>query len=133
MPKIIPPLVGHDDQFFWDGVADGVLLVRSCAECGRQQHPPSPMCPACGSVSWSTQELSGRGTVMSWIVSRHPTEPDEDPRIVVLIQLDEGPRLVSKLQGVDEDAVINDLRVEVRFVEVGGVRLPQFVPAGEGS
>lgn len=133
MSDIIPPMVGHDDKFFWDGVAEGVLLVRACASCGKQQHPPSPMCPVCGSVEWVTSELSGRGTVMSWIVSRHPTKPDDNPRIVVLVQLDEGPRLVSNLCDVDprDPGVLNDIRVEVTFVDFDEVRLPQFRPIGE--
>jgi len=89
------------------------------------------MCPACGSVSWTTQQLSGRGTVYSWIVSHHPTDTDDAPRIVALIELDEGQRLVSNLHGVDIADVRNEMPVEVVFMDVDGVRLPQFRPAGE--
>ena len=97
MPSVIPPNVGHDDAYFWEGVAAGRLVARACASCGRLQHPPSPMCPECGSTDWSDRELSGRGTVVSWIVSRHPSAPDAEPRIVVLVELDEGapPRVES--------------------------------------
>jgi hypothetical protein len=88
------------------------------------------MCPRCGSVDWTVQESSGRGTVHSWIVSRHPTEPDDAPRIVVLVDLEEGVRLVSNLSGVDAADVRNDMAVEVMFEAVDGVVLPQFRPAG---
>ena len=128
MPGVVPPVVGRDDEFFWAGVAEGRLLVRRCARCGRRQHPPSPMCPACASVEWDVEELSGRGTVHSWIVSRHPSRPDEDPRVIALVQLDEGVRLVSNLVDVAIDDVVNDMAVEVRFADVDGVRLPQFRP-----
>jgi uncharacterized OB-fold protein len=89
------------------------------------------MCPACGSVEWDVEELSGRGRVHSWIVSHHPTQPDDAPRIVALILLEEGLRLVSNLDGVEAEDVVNDMDVEVAFVEVDGVRLPQFRPAGD--
>jgi uncharacterized OB-fold protein len=128
VPRVVPPKVGHDDQYFWDGVDEGKLLVRACANCARLQHPPSPMCPTCGSVDWTVQQLSGRATVHSWIVSRHPTQADDAPRIVVLLDLEEGLRLVSNLQGVDVDGVRNGMAVEAMFVDVDGVRLPQFRP-----
>jgi hypothetical protein len=89
------------------------------------------MCRICGSVTWRELELSGRGTVHSWIVSRHPNQPDEEPRIVAVIELAEGIRLVSNLRNVEPDQVANDMPVEVTFAEVGGVRLPQFQPAGK--
>jgi uncharacterized OB-fold protein len=133
VPRVVTPIVGKDDEYFWSGVADGRLLARRCAQCGRLQHPPSPMCPACGSVDWDVQQLSGRGTVHSWIVSHHPTQPDDAPRIVALVLLEEGLRLVSNLHGVDAHDVVNDMDVEVVFVDVDGVRLPQFRPRAESA
>lgn len=131
MPHAMAPNVDRDDEFFWNGVAQGRLLARRCHHCHRLQHPPSPMCPHCGSLEWDECELSGRGTLHSWIVSHHPTEPDDAARIVALIELDEGIRLVSNLQGIEAAAVENDIAVEVVFVDVDGVRLPQFRPVPE--
>lgn len=88
------------------------------------------MCPVCGSVEWNPKEVSGRGSIQSWIVSRHPTEADDRARIVALIDLEEGVRLVANLVGVDLGGVRNDMQVEVTFAEVDGVRLPQFRPVG---
>jgi uncharacterized protein len=124
------PVPGPDDQFFWDGVARGELLIRVCSQCGRHQHPPSPMCPNCGATTWATHPASGRGTVHSWIVSKHPTEPEALARVVALIELEEGVRLVSNLQGVAVAEIVNDMPVEVVFTDAGGVRLPQFRPVG---
>ena len=132
MPHVIAPTVNRDDEYFWTGVAEDRLLVRRCAECASLQHPPTPMCPKCGSVQWEVQELAGRGFVYSWIVSRHPTEPGDSPRIVALIELDEGIRLVSNLQGIDPAGVRNGMRVEVEFGEIDGVKLPQFRPVAGG-
>jgi hypothetical protein len=129
VPQVIRPVENPDDAFFWEKAREGKLAVRQCAKCSRLQHPPSPMCPVCGSVDWVVRELSGRGTIYSWIVSRHPSEPDDAPRIVVLVQLEEGPRLVSNLQGVEVADVVNDMPVVVTFEEVDGVTLPRFRPA----
>ena len=129
MPPVIPPTPGPLDTPFWEGVRQHKLLLRRCAGCGTLQHPPTPMCGSCHGLEWVDHEASGRGTVYTWIVSHHPSEPDATPRIVALIELEEGVRLVSNLQGVSPDDVRNDMAVSVTFEELdGGVVLPQFVP-----
>ena len=84
MPRVIPPVPDADDRPFWEGVAEERLLLQRCADCKAVQHPPSPMCPQCQSVQREWFEVSGRGSVYSWIQSHHPTAPDEAPRIVAL-------------------------------------------------
>lgn len=133
MPRVIPPVPDRDEQYFWTGIEEGRLLARRCARCSRLQHPPSPMCPRCGSLDWVAQELSGRGVVYSWIVSRHPAEPQGAARIVALVDLEEGRRMVSNLQGVAPADVVNGMPVELIFAEIDGVRLPQFRPTGGRS
>ena len=129
MPSVIPPTPGPHDGYFWEGVRDRTLLLRRCAGCGELQHPPTPMCGNCHSLEWETTKATGRGTVYSWIVSKHPSLPDEQPRIVALVELDEGVRLVSNLTGIDVADVRNDMPVEVTFVEYDDdVVLPHFSP-----
>jgi uncharacterized OB-fold protein len=129
MPRVIPPVPDADDQFFWDGVAAGTLLLERCAGCKTKRHPPSPMCAVCLSIEREAFESTGRGTVYSWIASHHPSEPDSEPRIVALIDLDEGLRLVANLQGIALADVRPGLPVEVFFAEIDGVMLPQFRPS----
>ena len=126
MPNVIAPTPGADDQYFWDGVANDKLLLQRCASCKRLRQPPSPMCPACHSTEWETQESTGKGSIHSWIVSRHPSVPDEDARVVVLVDLEEGVRIVSNLQGTPLNDVRNGMAVEAFFAELDGVKLPQF-------
>ena len=128
MPRVIPPTPDPDDQYFWDGVAQNKLLLQRCASCGSLRQPPAPMCGDCNSLEWDTQESSGRGEVYSWVYSHHPSEPDAQPRVVVLVELEEGVRLVSNLREVPHDAIRNGQPVEVFFVEEDGVKLPQFRP-----
>lgn len=130
MPGVIPPVIDDDDRFFWEGVARGELLIQRCQGCGRLRHPPVPMCAHCLSTAWDTLASSGRGTVHSWVLSHHPTQPDASPRIVVLVELEEGVRLVSNLGGIDWPDVVNDMAVAVSFETFeGNVTLPQFRPA----
>ncbi len=126
MPRVIPPVTDDDNRFFWEGVREGRLLLQRCSSCSTLRHPPGPMCPRCQSLEWGTVEASGRGTIHSWVLSHHPTEPDAEPRIVVLVDLAEGVRLVANLQGTPWAEVRNDLPVELFFADVDGVRLPQF-------
>lgn len=124
MPRVVPPVPNADDAWFWEGVAEHRLLLQRCDGCGRLRQPPGPRCPGCGSFAWSTQPATGRGRVYSWILSHHPTEPDERPRTVVLVDLDEGVRLVSNLVDGTEPEV--GMAVEATFAGVDGVTLPQF-------
>jgi uncharacterized OB-fold protein len=134
MPVVLPPVPGPADQWFWDGVAEGKLLFQRCSSCGTLRHPPSPMCGECHSLAWEPEAASGRGTVYTWIVSHHPTQPDDEPRIVALLELEEGVRFVSNLTGVDRDAVTNGMAVELCFETFGEgddtFTLPQFRPVG---
>jgi uncharacterized protein len=130
MPGVIPPSPTVDDQFFWDGVQQGQLLFQRCTACGTLRHPPAPMCGDCHSLEWDTQESRGTGSVYTWILSHHPTRPDAEPRIVALVQLDDGPRFVSNLLGVEIDDVRNNMPVAVCFETIDDVVLPQFRPTG---
>jgi uncharacterized OB-fold protein len=127
---VVGPVEGYDDAWFWNGVRAGQLLLRACATCHRRQHPPTPMCPACRGTEWSTAPALGTGRVYSWIASHHPNAADGDEaRIVALVELDEGVRLVTNLQGIALDDVRAGLPVEVCFTTFdGGVVLPQFRP-----
>ncbi len=128
MPKIIPPTPDADDRYFWDGVAEGKLLLQRCASCRNLRQPPAPMCGECHSLDWDTQASTGRGHIYSWIGSHHPSEPDAQPRVVILVELEEGVRMVSNLREASRDQIRNGLPVELFFVEEDGVKLPQFRP-----
>ncbi len=125
------PIISPDDTFFWEGVAAGELRLQRCAGCSRLRMPPSPMCPSCHSLQWRVERASGRGTVYSWVIPRHrPGDSDQSAPIVVLVELEEGVRLVSNLCELQPEAVRNGMAVEVCFVDFeNGVRLHQFRPA----
>ena len=91
------------------------------------------MCPKCHSLEWKTLEASGRGKVYSYVVAHHPPIPPFDyPNPVVLVELEEGTRLVSNLVGVGREDVKIGMPVVCEIVEVEeGFKLPQFRPVQE--
>jgi uncharacterized protein len=131
MSMRLAPSMTADSQFFWDGVKDGRLLIQRCTACGALRHPPRPMCPHCHSLTWDTLESSGKGTVYSFVMPRHPEFPFfHDDYIVALIELEEGTRLVSNVVDVAPEDTRIGMAVVVRFDEFdGGVVLPVFTPA----
>ena len=122
------PPVNRDNAFFWEGTARGELLIQRCAGCATLRHPPAPMCGACGSLAWDTVRASGHGTVHSWVVHHHPPLRGLDlPVTVLLVDLDEGVRLVADLDPADAGQVDIGMPVQVFFVRVDDdVTLPRF-------
>jgi uncharacterized OB-fold protein len=118
----------RDQDFFWEGVDLGELLAQECLGCGKLRHPPSPMCATCRSPEWKPRRLSGRGRIRTWLVSHHPSQPDPEPQLVILVDLEEGLRLVSNL--VDPENVRIGAPVVLEFCEVKGKRLPIFRSVG---
>lgn len=131
MSHRLAPSMTADTQFFWDGLKDQRLLIQRCANCRELRHPPRPMCPRCRALEWDTVDASGRGTVYSFVMPHHPPLPwFDDGYIVVLVELDEGVRLVSNLVDVTSDAVSIGMPVTVRYTEFDdGLVLPLFAPA----
>lgn len=130
MSSRLAPSTSPDTQFFWDGLKQGRLLIQRCDECGALRHPPRPMCPACTSLVWATIDSAGRGTVHSFVVPQHPPDPFiEGPYVVALVELAEGPRLITNLCQVDPAEVRIGLAVEVLYETFDGdVVLHQFRP-----
>lgn len=96
----------------------GVLLLQVCDACDRTQLYPGAICRHCWSESLSWCEASGSGTVWAFTVAERPGHPAWQaltPYGIAIVELDEGPRLLSNVVGGDP----YDLRVgqRVRLVE----------------
>ncbi|MEM7410526.1 MAG: bifunctional MaoC family dehydratase N-terminal/OB-fold nucleic acid binding domain-containing protein [Myxococcota bacterium] len=113
------PAQNTDNAFFWEGVAQGELRIQRCLDCGHLQHPPTPMCPKCQSLQRGFVVSSGRGEVYSFVVAHHPAIPPfAYPNAIVLVELEEGTRVVSNLVGVDPADITIGMPVEVEFTRV---------------
>jgi uncharacterized OB-fold protein len=126
-----------ETQPFWDGCAAGELRLQRCTDCGQAYFYPRPVCPACGSVSVEWFTASGHATLYSYVINHRPAPGFEAqaPYAIAVVQLAEGPRMMTNLVGVPntpEDLVL-DMPLRVTFEPRGEVYLPMFTPAGEGS
>lgn len=122
------PIVTMDSKAFWDGANRGELIVQQCAKCETLHHPPRPMCPKCHAVTMRGAKMSGAGKVYSWCVPVHPPAFGfASPPIVALIDLAEGPRILSNVVGIEPQEMTNGLKVQVEFAPTaGGNQVPVF-------
>jgi uncharacterized OB-fold protein/acyl dehydratase len=127
------PARTQDNSFFFDGAQRGELLIQRCESCGTLRHPPRPGCPKCRSLDWNTVVSAGRGTVFSFVVVHYPQVGAFDyPLPVVLVELEEGTRLVSNIEGVQLADIRIGMPVEVGFARYGdALTLPVFRPASK--
>jgi len=132
-PRRPRPIVTRDNTFFWEGLQRGELLLQRCTACGVLRHPPAPMCGRCHSLAWDTQRASGRGIVYSYCIPHEPPIPGfTPPYVVALIELAEGPRLVSNLLGVDISQVRIGMAVRAELAtDDPQLTLPLFHPADD--
>ncbi len=126
------PILTEDNHAFWDAAREGRLVTQRCAGCERLRHPPRPMCPSCHGLEQEVVELAGTGVVYSYSILHHPQHPSFDyPVVAVLIDLDEGVRIVSNLVDVEPEDVQIGMPVEVRFVPTRDeMAVPVFAPRG---
>jgi len=126
------PAPSHDSGEFWAGTREGELRVQHCNSCGHDQLHPRIVCTACHSRDLGWRASSGTGSVYSvTVVRRAPSaaQADDVPYAIALVELDEGPRLMSNIVGCGPDDVRIGMRVAVEFDELAGdVRVPRFRP-----
>lgn len=122
---------------FWDGLAGHELRLQKCGGCGHLRNPIATVCPECLAAEYDWVPLSGRGTVFATIVFHqvyHQAFADEVPYNVSVVELDEGPRLLSNVVGRPPGEVRVGDRVGVVFTELeSGVVIHQFRHLGGGA
>ncbi len=131
---VLAPQPTADDRHYWDGIAEGRLLLQRCSQCRTMRHPPRPMCGHCHSLEWETFPSDCRATVLSWIIPRHPPVAVGDEQLIALVETTEGARLVVNLHDFSPGDPVNEARIEIFMHDVGGgVILPQGRPLAVGT
>jgi uncharacterized OB-fold protein len=129
------PVSNYDNAGFWEGCRNHELRIQRCLGCGHLRHHPRPMCPACNSLEYDWQRASGLGTLYTFTVVHRPTLPAFDAKLpynVAVIQLDEGPYVVSNVVECEPEALRIGMRVQVVFEDLDeSVSLPKFRPLRE--
>jgi len=127
------PEINDENRAFWEGCRKGELRVQKCSHCSHIRHL-SPACPQCLKAEHEWVAASGRGTVYSWIVvhQRYNRAFEEDlPYNVTIVELDEGPRMVTSLVDVENQDIKAGTPVEVVFDRVTEeITLPKFKRIG---
>lgn len=128
--KLPLPRIGGMSAEFYRFCKQHELRFQRCTECGAWRHIPRDMCAKCGSFKWEWARSSGKGKVFSWTTATQPMMPQfagEVPYSPVIVELDEGVRMVTWLTGVKPDEFKLGMPVEVAFDDVAPeVSLPKF-------
>jgi uncharacterized OB-fold protein len=112
---------------FWDALREGHLVFQRCG-CGHAFLPARRHCPACLQAEPKWERASGKGRLVSWVVyhtAYHPAFESRLPYNVALVELAEGPRLLTNI--VDRnDALVADAPVELEIEREGDAALARF-------
>jgi len=132
-PRFDQPVVEDESQPYWDAADQGRLLVKRCGACGAVHHYPRPFCPSCWSEDVEWVEASGRGTVYAHstvYVNDLPPFGPEVPYVAAVVELEEGPRMMTRLVDCTAEEVAIGDPVTVAFQQFDGERrMPVFRPA----
>ncbi|MDP6377748.1 MAG: Zn-ribbon domain-containing OB-fold protein [Pseudomonadales bacterium] len=129
----LPKTNEADTRAFWEATRDSRLTYQKCSDCGTVVFYPRRHCTGCLGRNLVWEESAGCGSVYTYSVVRqsyHPFFRDKVPYAVAWIDLDEGPRLLSNVVGVDDP--VSDIRIGMRVAvtweEHDDLCIPLFEP-----
>ena len=120
---------------YWDACNRGELRIQRCNTCERAFFYPRAACPNCTSsdVTWIT--ASGRARLHTYLINHRPAPgfEGEAPYAIAVVELEEGPRMMTNIVGVPNipEQLELDMPLEVRFEARGDQMVPVFTPAGQ--
>ena len=127
------PVVDDNTREYWEAAKEGKLLIKRCQVCMRAHHYPRPFCPYCWSQDVRWEEASGRAVLYTFsIVQRNDLAPFSDrvPYVAAIVDLEEGPRMMTDIVDVVPEEVRIGMDLRVTFVETApDVSIPMFRPA----
>jgi uncharacterized protein len=126
------PTPDVETQPFWDGCKEGRFLLRHCDACGENHFYPRPFCPKCWSTDVEWQDANGFGRLYTYSVVHQNDLPPFSarvPYVAAIVELDEGPRVMTNIDAHDFDALEIGMRVHVAFTSISDdVTIPVFRP-----
>ncbi len=129
-PALPRPEITPINAPYWDALAKGELIFQSCT-CGQRWLPPRERCPNCLGTDWRWTRAAGHGVLISWVVyhvAYHECFADRLPYNVAIVELAEGPRLITNVIGCDIASLRAGIRLELAVTEEQGIRRAQFRP-----
>ena len=126
------PKVNGDSLGFWTGCKEHELRFQKCRACGHVRWPASMICPKCTSQETQWIVAKGKGKVYTFVVyhvAYHPAFEKDIPYVVAVVELEEGPRLLTNIVGCRPDEVACEMPVEVIWEDITEeFSLPKFKP-----
>lgn len=127
--RIIPE-VNELTKPYWEGAAQGKLMLQKCCTCGLLRHPPSVLCPECWNQPAEWVSASGYGVIYSYTIVTHAVHRSVEGKVpynVVLVELDEGARMVSSIVDAPPEEILIGGKVSVVFeILTPEIGLPKF-------
>jgi uncharacterized OB-fold protein len=123
------PTPDLETQPYWDAAREGKLLIKRCAACGRAHFYPRPFCPHCWSEDVAWEVASGRATLYTFTIVRRndlPPFPERVPYVAAVVDLAEGPRMMTNVEGCEPDEVEIGMALTVAFRDEGDFAIPVF-------
>ncbi len=108
-------------------LAEGRFMIQRSASTGLHVFYPRVVMPCSGEADLEWVEASGEGTVYATTVTRRRAEKGGDYN-VALIDLAEGPRMMSRVVGIDPTEVTIGMKVQARIDELNGTPAVLFDP-----
>lgn len=136
-PRFDLPAPDPETQPFWDAARAGTLLIRRCLDCGRFHFYPRPFCPVCWSTNVEWVQAGGRATLYTWSVVRRNDLPpfhERVPYVAAVVDLDEGPRMMTNVVDCDFDGLEAGMPLDVVFQPISDdVTIPVFRPGSRAE
>ena len=133
-PRFDLPTTDLETQPFWDALKAEKFLLRHCNACGHDHYYPRPFCPGCWSDDVSWKEASGRGKLYTYSVvhvNDLPPFNERVPYVAAIVELEEGPRVMTNIVGVPFEELAADMAVVVEYKPISDdVTIPVFRRAG---
>ncbi len=135
LERPLPQPITPEARPYWDGLKEGKLMLPKCDDCSKTHFYPRVVCPHCHSRNISWIQASGKGKLFSFQIAHRSLNPAfkvKLPCVLALIELEEGPRMMSNLINIEPDpnVVKCDMPVEVVFEkQTDDITLSLFQPA----
>jgi uncharacterized OB-fold protein len=116
---------------FWQGTRQGELRLQGCEACRHVYFPPQPFCPKCTHRRVSVIRASGRAVLHSYVIHHRPVPGFVPPYSIAVVQLEEGPRMMTNIVNTPQtpEALRLDMPVRVVFQRLSdAITLPLFEP-----
>lgn len=114
---------------YWVSAANEELVVPQCQACGLVFWYPRTHCPSCGSAALGWSKSSGRGVIHTFTIVRQTSDgffKQKLPYVVAMVELNEGPRIMTNIVGAGADGAKIGMRVRVKYEVEGEVGIPLF-------